>query len=298
MTVGAASERAPSRAVVGYTIESSFEPETTRAALERIWAYHTASGVPATLFLLGRSIETNHRDLHRFAETPLFDLAQHTYSHIGFKSIVEDRGDGRIRYLPGATQACIGKEVEQTNKLIARHFGRECVGVQGARGYHLGLLDRPDLVALLNGLGARYCVTYCRNRAGWNPVELDVQPYWYFTGSGERLLEIPNQGWQDAAYIKVYGAGAVTRYFEFCRGCLDVMGDGGLTVAFIMHDWVVHAWDPDFVHMGCFLDSVVQRGTRICSCRGLLAQLTARPQDKAWQQASLGRTQGLGVVEL
>lgn len=282
----------PPEVIVGYTIERSLAPQETRAALEHIWAQHTARNVPATLFLLGRSIETNHEDLLRFAGTDLFDLAQHTYSHIGFKDIREDRGDGQIRHVPGASPECIRQEIERTNQLIARRFGRRCVGVEGARGYYLGLLDRPDLVSLLIDLGAHYCVTYCRNQAGWNPVDLDVQPFWYTTATGGRLLEIPNQGWQDAAFIKVHGAHAVTDYFRFCCGCLDTVVTRDLRVAFIMHDWVIQTWDARFDHMARFLDAVGDRDLTVRSCRQLHAAMLASCESAPRQPACPAETAG------
>lgn len=244
------------QSLIGYTIEKSSDPKITRAFLNNVWDYHTANDLPATLFALGKSVEANKDDLKRFAQNKLFDFSQHTYSHIAFKDISETRNDGRKCFLKGADLRTIEREVAKTNQMIFSLYGKDCQGVEGARGYHLGLADRPDVVETLINNGFKYCVTYCRNEQGWNPVDIDVQPYWYELKSKARLLEIPNQGWQDAAYIKEYGEGSVTDYYSFCLRLVKEAKKKNLSVSFIMHDWTNAQWDKTFGHTASLYDSI------------------------------------------
>lgn len=247
-------------ALIGYTIEKSHDPRITRAFLRNVWGYHTEHNIPATFFLLGKSIEENHGDLQPFAESGLFDFAQHTYSHVAFKDIDEKRADGQRNYLPGAPLDMVEEEIARTNSLISARFSLECSGVEGARGYYLGIQDRPDIAEALIGNNLRYCVTYCRNENGWNPVELAAQPYWHtLEGKGE-ILEIPNQGWQDAAYIKEYGAASVGDYYCFCETLAQSAAKGEMAVSFIMHDWTNLQWDPAFSHTIALYERIKSMG--------------------------------------
>lgn len=235
----------------------------TKAFLNNVWNYHTRNKMPATFFLLGRSIEANFKDLERFNEDPLFDFAQHTYSHVAFKDIVEDRGDGSSNTLPGASIDVVEDELLKTNGLIKSCFRRDCLGAEGARGYYKGVEDRPDIVRLLARMNFKYCVTYCRNQNGWNPVGLDVQPFWYAADPEIRLLEIPNQGWQDAAYIKVRGPASVKEYYGFCRESAAYAAKNNLEYSLIMHDWTSYEWDRGFSHTAEFYDYLAKSGGRV-----------------------------------
>ncbi len=256
---------APEKAtvVIGYTIEKSDNPAITRKFLETVYAVHTEADLPATFFLLGKSIETNLADLKRFAGNPLFGFAQHTWSHVAFKDIDERRHDGTSVHLPGVPPERAREEVERTSRFIADIFGRACRGVEGARGYHLGLQDRPDLVKILLDAGLEYSVTWCRNADGWNPTPLSAQPHWYDIGQEKALLEIPNQGWQDAAWIKEYGAGSAAGYYSFCHDLLAEAKQTGKTLSFIMHDWTNREWDASFAHTLKLYETAQEAGVAI-----------------------------------
>lgn len=72
--------------LIGYDVESG-DPAVTGAFLRREPAIHEATGVPATFFLCGLTIERNLEALRPLADHPLFDFQQHTYSHVLLKSI-------------------------------------------------------------------------------------------------------------------------------------------------------------------------------------------------------------------
>ena len=67
--------------LIGYDVESA-DPGVTRPFLRRLQEIHEATGVPATLFLCGRTVERNIDALRPLARHPLFDFQQHTYNHV------------------------------------------------------------------------------------------------------------------------------------------------------------------------------------------------------------------------
>src|SRR5690348_7221841 len=71
--------------LIGYDVESA-NPEVTRPFLRRMQEIHERTGVPATLFLCGRTVERNVDALRPLASHSLFDFQQHTYNHVLLKT--------------------------------------------------------------------------------------------------------------------------------------------------------------------------------------------------------------------
>src|SRR6266536_2535902 len=90
----AAPPSPPGTFLIGYHVEAR-NPDTTRPFLRRALQIHEATGVPATFFLCGRTIELNKEDLRPFANHPLFALPQHTYNPVLLKTAcIEDPAEG------------------------------------------------------------------------------------------------------------------------------------------------------------------------------------------------------------
>ena len=103
--------------LIGYDVESG-NPDVTRPFLRRVQQIHEETGVPATFFLCGRTVEKNVDALRPLAADPLFDFQQHTYNHVLLKTVcIEDPQEG-MRFFRGGTLDQIRDEVQRTSDLL------------------------------------------------------------------------------------------------------------------------------------------------------------------------------------
>ena len=69
----------------------------------------------------------------------LFDVQQHTFSHVPFKDIVYSPGPGLVGTITASPPEALLEELAFTSRLIRDHLGGECVGAAHA----VRLLPRP-----------------------------------------------------------------------------------------------------------------------------------------------------------
>ena len=67
--------------LIGYDVEAHGAEDVTPRFLDQARALHHRLGVPATLFVVGQTLEQWVSAFQSIAADPLFDLQQHTYSH-------------------------------------------------------------------------------------------------------------------------------------------------------------------------------------------------------------------------
>ena len=245
--------------LIGYDVECTGDPEVTRAFLRRAREIHREH--PCTLFLVGKVIENNARDLEELADSPMFDFQQHTYSHRLLKTVCMER-DGQVTIYQGMPLAEIEDEVGRTSELLKKHFGRECLGLTGPWGYYRGLADRPDILETLHRLGIRFTRTYGRNHHDFQPVAFDIQPFWYEPQGFGDVLEFPIHGWQDVYWRDINGWENVAGYTNYLLECLDYVADHDLAWSHGSHDWSSLRSDPDMTIIGALLDAADRRGLR------------------------------------
>ncbi len=199
---------------MGYDVENYLDPylnkdldwEVTLRFLSSMRRVHEDLNVPSTLFICGRLLEESDvlRALQELADSQLFDLQQHTYSHQRLKTVVQNDGE-MVAVFRGASLEEIQKEVTRTNKLFEERLGVYCRGICGPYGYYRGLMDRPDILKVLYKAGIRFTRTYLRNENDWGPLSIKVQPFTYEPQGFPQILEIPSQGWQDIIYFRTNG---------------------------------------------------------------------------------------------
>ena len=231
--------------LIGYDIEKSFEPAVTLQFVERVIEAQRELQVPATFFILGRCIEASKDALLLLKKEPLFELQQHTYSHIGIKTLWQVKPDGTSRFEPGAPLDAIEDEIKKTNRLLKDSLGVDCQGIAVPRGFYRGLGDRPDLLALFRRNGIHYMRSFSRNEKDWQPVPLDVQPFFYDVQGFPEILEFPVQGWQDCLWYETHGKDK-RGYALYLKEMADQTKKRGLTWSFVQHDWSTIVYDPDF----------------------------------------------------
>jgi peptidoglycan/xylan/chitin deacetylase (PgdA/CDA1 family) len=237
--------------LIGYDVEFSaigenmcragllmFYPElpddTTARGLDIISRNHHEFGVRGTLFVCGRTLLHSLPALSKARDDDLFEIQQHTYSHVLFKP---DAWEGGV-FKPSPPEALL-HEVSATSALLGEHLGVECYGLRTPHGYHLGLSDRPDLVDLLAQAGMRYVSSWGRNENNGQPTPFSVQPFWYHEQGHPDILELPFQYWLDGTWFEQNGPERGKEFLQVLRAGIDEIADTDLVYGACFHDWAM-----------------------------------------------------------
>jgi len=230
--------------LIGYDVEARGADDVTPRFLEQGRTLHNRLGVPATLFVVGQTLEQWLPEFQAVAVDPLFDMQQHTYSHQLLKTVYIDDGKS-IRVVQGVSLEETRQEVRKTNELLHRHLGIECVGLTGPWCYYRGLRDRPDILQVLWEEGIRFTRTDGRNEHDWHPVSIDLQPYWYQALGFPDMLEIPIHGWHDCVIrAEVLGWEDLEGYVESVKPYIDRAAAEDKVLSLCQHDWSSIRADP------------------------------------------------------
>src|SRR5215475_2100272 len=65
----------------------ALDPETTRRGVGLLARLHEELQAPCTFFLCGRTLLHAVDAIEPLADSPLFDIQQHTYSHVVFRDV-------------------------------------------------------------------------------------------------------------------------------------------------------------------------------------------------------------------
>jgi peptidoglycan/xylan/chitin deacetylase (PgdA/CDA1 family) len=229
--------------LLGYDVEH-LDPAVTGRFLRRAAELHREYGVPATLFVLGQTLERNTDALGELVGDPLFDIQQHTWSHMPLKTLVQ-RNERGTELIVGGSLERTRDEVERTSELLAERLGVRCTGLTGPYTYYRGLADRPDILQVLDECGIRFLRTYGRNEHDWQPVSFDVQPFWYSLQGFPGMLEYGITGWADCLLREELGWDDHDGYVAELRRNLDLITERDLVWSYLQHDWSSLRGDPD-----------------------------------------------------
>jgi peptidoglycan/xylan/chitin deacetylase (PgdA/CDA1 family) len=231
--------------LIGYDVEWRGDGEVTPRFLEQARSLHNHLGIPATLFIVGQTLERWVPQFRAIAQDPLFDLQQHTYSHQLLKTVYIDDGKS-IRVVRGVTPEETRQEVRKTSALLRSELGVECIGLTGPWCYYRGLRDRPDILQVLWEEGIRFTRTDGRNEHDWHPVAIDLQPYWYDLLGFPEMLEIPIHGWHDCVIRdEVLGWEDLDGYVASVQPYLDRAAAEDKVFSLCQHDWSSCRADPE-----------------------------------------------------
>jgi len=261
--------------LMGYDVEAGDAEPITPHFLEQVQALHHRLGVPATLFVVGITLERWVPQFQAIATDPLFDIQQHTYSHQLLKTICIDDGKSlRIRLGVGLEE--VRQEIRKATEVLKTCLGVECIGVTGPWTYYRGLRDRPDILQVLWEEGIRFCRTDGRNAQDWHPLPLEVQPYWYDQYAEPeavypKILEIPTHGWHDCI-IRAEDWGGLgwtnlTGWIESVKPWIDQAAAEDKVFSMCGHDWSCIREDPKLQAMEAIFRYALERGLRVTSYR-------------------------------
>lgn len=246
--------------LIGYDVEAMGRPEVTRAFLSKAQEVHREH--PCTLFLVGKVIEENVRELEKLAGNPMFDFQQHTYSHTLLKTVCIEN-EGKVEVIRGVSLGEIEEEVGRTSELLRKYFGKECLGITGPWCYYRGLADRPDILEILHRLGIRFTRTYGRDHHDFQPVAFEIQPFWYEPQGFGDMLEVLIHGWQDVYWRGIHGWEKVREYTDFLLGCLEYVNERGLVWSHGSHDHSSMNSDPDMTIIRTLLQKADERNVSV-----------------------------------
>jgi peptidoglycan/xylan/chitin deacetylase (PgdA/CDA1 family) len=220
--------------------ELALDPDSCGRALELLGDVHSAVGVPATLFVCGRTLLHALDAVKAAAASGSFDVQQHTYSHVPFKDIEYTAEPGLVARIPAAPPEALQEELTATSRLIREQLGHDCVGLRTPFGYYRGLRERPDLLEIVRAAGLRYVTSWGRNEQNGNPTPW-VQPFSYEAEGYPDILELPFQFWLDVVWFDTHGYDSGPQYLEALKGAVDHIVEHDLVYGACFHDWVALA---------------------------------------------------------
>lgn len=222
--------------------ELALDPATCGRALEVLTEVHADVGVPGTLFTCGRTLLHALEPVRAAAATGLFDIQQHTFSHVPFRDIRYSPAPGTHAVIPASPEVALREELAATSRLLRELVGSDCVGIRTPFGYYRGLRDRPDLLQILRDTGIRYVTSWGRNEQNDNPTPW-VQPFTYEDEGFGDILELPFQFWLDVVWFDKHGYDSGPAFLDALRGAVDEVVEHDLVYGACFHDWVMLASD-------------------------------------------------------
>jgi len=224
---------------------AALDPETTRRGVALLARLHEELEAPCTFFVCGRTLLHALDAFEPLAASQLFDVQQHTYSHVVFRDVrYRAEGAEAEAVLPETPHVALREELAFTSELIRKYLGRECVGLRTPFGYYRGLRDRPDLLGIVRDTGHRFVTSWGRNEENGNPTPW-VQPFAYGDEGFPDVLEIPFQFWLDGIWFDVYGYGEGRAFRRALEGALDEVAERDLVFATAFHEWVAVEADEE-----------------------------------------------------
>ena len=237
----------------------------TRIFLARTADVHRRYKAPCTLFVLGQVLEQNVKHFQKLVNDDIFDIQQHTYSHILLKTVLVEENNS-VTVVPGGSLEEITKDIRKASSLFKKYLNDDCIGLAGPYGYYRGLSDRPDVLQILQDAGIRFVRMYARNEHDSQPVSFDAQPFWYKPQGFPDILEIPAQDWQDCIYRGRYGWEGIEGFLSHLKSSLDYVAKHDLTWSACFHDFSTIRDDPEMSIICGLIEHARKNHIRIMSC--------------------------------
>jgi peptidoglycan/xylan/chitin deacetylase (PgdA/CDA1 family) len=255
---------------------AALDPDVTRRGVGLLRRLHEELEAPCTFFVCGRTLLHALDAIEPLARSNLFDIQQHTYSHVVFRD-VRYRAEGAEgeAVLPETPHVALREELRFTSELIRRHLGRDCVGLRTPFGYYRGLRDRADLLEIVRETGHRFVTSWGRNDENGNPTPW-VQPFAYVEEGYPDLLEIPFQFWLDGIWFDLNGYGQGRAFGRELERAVDEIAERDLVYATAFHEWcAVEADEEGTGWIRALIGRARERGVEIMSYADYWARASA-----------------------
>jgi peptidoglycan/xylan/chitin deacetylase (PgdA/CDA1 family) len=228
------------------------------AACRKIVEVHKRFEMPATFFILGKTLDANPTEYREILDHPLFEVATHTYSH----RMLRDN-DFCGTAIPLEERR---KEIFKGKEAVERVFERPCIGLRPGCGFDNALKGETDVLELLREAGIQYVSSLL-----WGPdyslPALLAEPFNYKADGFPDIWELPGHGWHENLLKdhNRWGPRRLTLWPSpfpeaipkgFCKTAKDefevnkVFLDRAWQtnkpfVSLIWHPWLLNQFDPD-----------------------------------------------------
>ena len=176
--------RTDTRYIAAYDTESPACLQACRKIVE----VHKRLEMPATFFITGRTLAAHTKKYKALLDSPLFEVASHTWSH----KLLRDH----VLCGPAVSAEEKREEVFRAKELIERVFERPCVGLRPAVGFDNALNGAAEVLKLTREAGFKYVSSLL-----WGPdcsmPALIEEPFHYGADGFADLWELPGHGWHE-----------------------------------------------------------------------------------------------------
>jgi peptidoglycan/xylan/chitin deacetylase (PgdA/CDA1 family) len=264
-------------------------------ACRKIVEAHRRHDMPATFFIVGKTLEESRQEYVALLDDPLFEIASHTYSH---KMLRDHPICG-----PAASPEQREIEIRRGKEVVEDAFGRECVGVRPGCGFSNAMRGATEELQHMASAGFGYVSSQLWGADYSLPAPIDP-PSTYAADGFPDLWELPGHGWHEnilknatkvasrrmtlwpperpAAIPDAY---VETPQEEFAvnRVFLNAAADEGAPFAsLIWHPWSLHRFDPDMAMLDLTFQYVRSQGLQPCTYDDLYRRVSEGAETEGW----------------
>jgi len=258
------------------------------AAVAKIVDVHKRYEMPATFFIVGKTLLANPGEYRRLLTNPLFEVASHTYTH----GLLRDHPFGP----PAVSDEEKRNEIFKSKTVIENILRQRCTGLRTPYGYDNGLKGDPKVLGLVKEAGYDYVSSLL-----WGPdcsqPALLADPFNYAADGFGELWELPGHGWHENLLTTNNGWGprrltlwppimpeaipdkrvsTPREEFEVYKVFIEkARRDGNLFVSFIWHPWSLNKFDPEMKMLDLMFDYVRGLGIETGTYGQLYRRVTA-----------------------
>lgn len=172
------------RYIAAYDVESARCLGPTRTIVEM----HRRHQMPATFFVVGKTLEANPKEYRDLLDDPLFEVASHTFSH---RMLRDHPWCG-----PAASPEGVRDEVLLGVQWVEKVYERKCLGIRPGCSFEDGLVGAPEVLTLVSDAGLSYVSSKAWGKDYSLPAPLN-QPFAYEKEGFPGIWEIPCHGWHE-----------------------------------------------------------------------------------------------------
>jgi len=274
VTKGRGSRHTDTRYIAAYDTESP----SCLAACRKIVEVHKRFEMPATFFIVGKTLEANPAEYRELLDDPLFEIASHTYTH---RMLRDHEFCGSA-----VSMAEKRKEIFKGKEAVERIFERPCIGLRPGCGFDNAFRGEPEVLGLIKEAGIRYVSSLL-----WGPDNslpaLLREPFNYDAEGFPEIWEMPGHGWHENLLKdhNLWGPRRLTLWpppfpeaiphdfcktpkdeFEVNKVFLDKAAETDkLFVSLIWHPWSLEKFDPAMKMLELMFTYVRKIGLNACT---------------------------------
>lgn len=257
------------------------------AACRRIVEVHKRLEMPATFFIVGKTLDANPTEYRKLLDDPLFEIASHTYSHRMLRST--------DLFGPAVSMDERRKEIFKGKEAVERIFERPCTGMRPGCGFDNAFRGEPKVLELIKEAGFQYVSSLL-----WGPdcslPALLCDPFKYDADGFPEIWELPGHGWHENLLKdhNRWGPRRLTLWpppfpeaipHGFCKTPKDefdvnkvfldkAVETDKVFVSLIWHPWSLAKFDPDMKMLELTFAHAQKMGLKACTYAQLHKQIS------------------------